>query len=940
MKRNRPNNDSNADFGFGAGHGYMYGQHGNGYPPGPPGGQSYSSQIQHQGSSAYGYNNGAVGGAPGWQHQPQGPPMTHQQQQHQHQQQQQPQFRGQWNDYDSGSQRSGNSYRQHQHQHQHQSQEMTHYSQTQPSQEYGGSQYGSSQVADHPTMDPPQPRKRQRATKRRVRQPLSGPAGIWFRMNKKAASASASASAAARDTKEGIVQTAADDAFGFEEAAAVAHQVHDVMADRNRKERERREEEEMKGGAGDADDADDVDMLYDEETGQNAKVPRGTTSTYEATLGRAWDVMCISMDRIVPEPSVYLHNHQRQPYREIRAALDGSPCDKLRHFGLLSEIMGRDGPNRDIGIAGSGGRLRVGHLVVSIASVHNNNHCDWTVELRDETVTNSSSSSSSSSTPGGRPRDGSVSGGDDDQDAGASMGASSIMGWVEEDLLKDHPDWIRPGVVLYLRDAACTVFEAVSAGAGDDVGGSSGAAGGGGSSLLSSGNGLDRMLLISETSVVCVWTPESHMDREDFLNLIERRNMARDRIKEEEITDLTQDHVVGEEPNGKGVVFKTSPPSSQMASGVYAHPKAGHVEIYDPETHNIKASSTQEEGENTAIDLTSDDIGNKENQEENDAFITETTMSLDGANLESLPADVGQDYSGAGTSSLPTSDRDPNQKQQNDQGPFQEHSMMDGTAQSVLSNPYARAPSTVDEDSDSKQNEVAKSQECGGNIVREAVESNPSLAVDDEMVLNGDSTNDTEATGEPSQPNHQDQTPATHNPYQKTSSEPTLHALLPNNTVVDAAAVVGRNDDTKISSKADTSPSKEEENGGMETDAKNNEASPEQNPEAKTSTQTTTASSIWATTGTDGGGEETGDDYDMFSSGLSSTQDESLSPMVPSKHARSSAVPQKSPTEATESPRSAKKANNHKPAGTSGIFSGACEDMFDDLGEEDDDDDF
>ena len=134
--------------------------------------------------------------------------------------------------------------------------------------------------------------------------------------------------------------------------------------------------------------------------------------------------------------------------------------------------------------------------------------------------------------------------------------------------------------------------------------------------------------------------------------------------------------------------------------------------------------------------------------------------------------------------------------------------------------------------------------------------------------------------------------------------------------------------------------SKEGEKGPIEKDAEKNESSPKQNAEAKTSSQTTAASSIWATTGTDDGGEETGGDYNVFSSGLSSTQDESLSPMVPSKGARSSTAPQKPPTEATEAPRSAKKANREKPAGASGIFSGACEDMFDDLGEEDDDDDF
>ena len=92
--------------------------------------------------------------------------------------------------------------------------------------------------------------------------------------------------------------------------------------------------------------------MLDEETGQICKVPEGTVSTFEAVLGRAWDVMCICMDRIVPDSSVFVQNHQRQPYHEIRSALDDSPCGKLRHFSLLSEILGRDGPDRDIGIPG------------------------------------------------------------------------------------------------------------------------------------------------------------------------------------------------------------------------------------------------------------------------------------------------------------------------------------------------------------------------------------------------------------------------------------------------------------------------------------------------------------------------------------------------------------------------------------------------------------
>ena len=108
------------------------------------------------------------GGPPGWQgdpamaHPP--PPPQHQQQyqqyshphSHSHLHSQQPQFRGQWNDYaqTQPTQPYGSSQ----------------YSQYGSSQ-YGGSQYGNSQahVADADSMPPPQPRKRQRAAKRRVR---------------------------------------------------------------------------------------------------------------------------------------------------------------------------------------------------------------------------------------------------------------------------------------------------------------------------------------------------------------------------------------------------------------------------------------------------------------------------------------------------------------------------------------------------------------------------------------------------------------------------------------------------------------------------------------------------------------------------------------------------------------------------------------------------
>ena len=829
MKRSRQNANSNANAGGG----------GHGYPAGPPGGHPHHPQHAYPSGGGFSYGNGnstAVGGAP------------------QQQYSQQPQFRGQWNDYGAKNNNNQQSHSQYS--------EYSQTQQTQPSQPLdtrrtdhyqhhirhdtsrsdNPSNY-SSQLTNDQSMSQPagQQPKRLRATKRRLRQPLSGPAGIWFRMNKKEQ---------VKDSKEGIKTehkngggddaTGDDDTFGYDEAGVIAHQAHQAMAEHNRRERERREEEEVKGSGG---DDDDIEEMLDEETGQICKVPEGTVSTFEAVLGRAWDVMCICMDRIVPDSSIFVQNHQRQPYHEIRSALDDSPCGKLRHFSLLSESLGRDGPNRDIGIPGSGGALRVGHLVVSIASVHNNNHCDWTVELRDETVTTSPSSS------GGR-------GGRD----GDSKGAIGIKGWISEQLLKDHPEWVRPGVVLYLKDAACTVFEAAKTGGLDDIGGAGGAQGGpgGGSgalnSHLSSGNGLERMLLINESSVVCAWLPESHMDRQDFLTLIEKRNTARDARDEikEEVTDLTQD----EKPSVRGVTFKASPPSSRTESNV--QPKPSQTELSEvSEVQKMKTSSTQEE-EDAAIDLTSDDIGDKENQTKSDAFIAENVESVGdtmNTTTASSPPVIGQ-----GTSTI------------------------EATSSGSVST--------------GSQQESSHRKQQG----REALSQEPDRPSGVQGELSQESSTQQEKVCL-EKPNM-----VSNNPHQKLLSPVTPHVSVPDNSTDDPASDVN--------------------------DTLGGESLPSSLPEPK-HTDTTAASSIWAA-GVDSGKEETGDDY-MFSSGLSSTQDEAFSPMPPSKDTRSSTETGKTGLPVAEESHS---AADEKLAGVSvsGIFAGGCCDMLDDLDEDEDDD--
>ena len=144
-------------------------------------------------------------------------------------------------------------------------------------------------------------------------------------------------------------------------------------------------------------------------------------------------------------------------------------------------------------------------------------------------------------------------------------------------------------------------------------------------------------------------------------------------------------------------------------------------------------------------------------------------------------------------------------------------------------------------------------------------------------------------------------------PCQKLSSAATPHVSVPNNSTDDPASA--------------------------DNDTLGGESLSGSLPEAK-HTDTTAASSIWAA-GEDSGKEETGDDS-IFSSGLSSTQDEAFSPMPPSKDTRSSTETGKTGLPAAKAYHS---AAGEKPAvtGVSGIFAGGC-DMLDDLDEDEDDD--
>ena len=145
-------------------------------------------------------------------------------------------------------------------------------------------------------------------------------------------------------------------------------------------------------------------------------------------------------------------------------------------------------------------------LVVYVYAVQCHTHCDWTCELRDE----SSSLSSSSS--------------------------SSIQGWVEQNFRNNHPDAVRPGTVLLLRNCSIAGFpgeynngieinqmmnkkkneeeEIVVVPSEEDE------------------KQVERMLLIGEDTVVYVWVPDEAcvISADEKAKLMRERQKVRERI--------------------------------------------------------------------------------------------------------------------------------------------------------------------------------------------------------------------------------------------------------------------------------------------------------------------------------------------------------------------------------------------------------------------------
>jgi len=281
----------------------------------------------------------------------------------------------------------------------------------------------------------------------------------------------------------------------------------------------------------------------------------------------AWNMMCVTLDRIVPRPEYDTATITTTLLSSSHGGMSSSSSssssyykDILRtnvtnEYALIHEIHeGKYDIVTDCGGSGGGNiidnvekttsrELRLPLLVGYVAAVHCHDHSDWTALLVDE-MHGADAAAAAANTNSNDGRSSSSSG-------------KGVVCWIEEKLVKRHPNWVRPGCVWCIegaklalfassdntscdddggeiidddgnsketsssctRDDANAVLDMSSSVGTDDISPSTESARGGGQ--------IDRMILVGEYCMVYAWTPEeassASFGHDEFINLMERR---------------------------------------------------------------------------------------------------------------------------------------------------------------------------------------------------------------------------------------------------------------------------------------------------------------------------------------------------------------------------------------------------------------------------------
>ena len=209
-----------------------------------------------------------------------------------------------------------------------------------------------------------------------------------------------------------------------------------------------------------------------------------------------WDSMCISLHRILPSTTTTsTSSTSGSNTKNKHESISSTQMRKIlsKEYTLLSDM-----PHLT--------SLKIPKIVLQISQVHAHGHCDYTVELLDESSYASSISVSTSVSA-----------------SASTQSHFKEIGWLSQGLIQNHPEWIKPGTVFLCHDVSVAVFSMEDGGRVHCNSQSQ-------SQLQSQIQEYDRMLVLGEQNIVYAWTKDSIGDvgHEQYLDLLERRSEVED----------------------------------------------------------------------------------------------------------------------------------------------------------------------------------------------------------------------------------------------------------------------------------------------------------------------------------------------------------------------------------------------------------------------------
>ncbi len=353
----------------------------------------------------------------------------------------------------------------------------------------------------------------------------------------------------------------------------------------------------------------------------------------------AWNVMCKTLDRVVPplhhvlssfsfscssSSSSLCREMEKCDRGPTRASSSSSAYSSVAtyyknilrtnipdNYALICEVHGgkydvchcfNSALHAERGAVLHTDDLRIPLLVGYVASVQCHAHSDWTALLVDEMY-----SVGTNGKGGGGKR------------SSSTNATRGIVCWIEERLVKQHPNYIRPGAVWMLEGAKLALFtSACEEEDDDDCDDNNNDIYGNGNANTITGsdtspstdnarrrgvNSIDRMILAGESSLVYAWTPEESFTDADFVVLTEKRfNLGLPHEVEEGLIGMVEKgrcrDVNDDLRNNRAVEIKAV--GSSLG-------QSGHVNTFQPaelvndhSSHAIKTLDVRSRSESTA----------------------------------------------------------------------------------------------------------------------------------------------------------------------------------------------------------------------------------------------------------------------------------------------------------------------------------------------------